>query len=110
MAKFRLKAAPTFDAAVKIPLPGGEVGEIVFTFRHRTKAELDAFMARLQTLTDPEAILEMASGWDLEEPFTIENVVVLLDNHYAAPRQVVDVYVSQLFQAKEKNSASSPLH
>ncbi|WP_295378361.1 phage tail assembly chaperone [uncultured Pseudacidovorax sp.] len=110
MAKFKLKADPTFTAPAKIPMAGGQVGEIVFTFKHRTKTELDEFLKQLPELTDAEAILAMASGWDLEEPLTLENAHVLLENHYSAPRAIVDAYVGGLFQALEKNSASSPLH
>lgn len=43
--KLKLKADPTFQATVKVPVPGQkEPGEMVMTFKHRTKDEHAAFI------------------------------------------------------------------
>lgn len=116
MAKLKLVADPTFSAMVKIPVPGKpEPEEVLFTFKHRTRTQLDEhFMAigkrnaatgeggipRDQEVKD---IMDVATGWDLAEPFTAENVGTFLDNYHRAGWEIGTAYVRELMQAKEGN-------
>lgn len=103
MAKLTLKAAPTFRAKVGIPVAGGSPVPVEFVFKHRTKTELEQFMASRAGASDLDSVLEMAEGWDLSEPFDREGVELLLENYGGAALALYVAYVDELLQAKRKN-------
>lgn len=103
MAKLVLQPAPTFSKAVKVPVPGGEPADVVFTFRHRTRDALKAWSDAHEGRSDVQAILEMASGWDLAEPFDAENVGVLVQNYPAAALAILRTYYDELSAARLGN-------
>jgi hypothetical protein len=104
MPKLKLKADPTFSAPVSIPLAGGDFVDVQFTFKHRTKTELDAFMQSRTGKTDTESFMDCVVSWELEEAFTAENVQELLENYIGAALATYRTYVRELCQAREKNS------
>ena len=104
MAKLKLKADPTFAAPVSIPLAGGGFVDVMFTFKHRTKTELDAFIQSRKGKTDVESFMECVESWELEDDYTVENVTELLENYIGAALATYRVYVKQLYEAREKNS------
>ena len=67
--KFNLTASPTFKEPVAIPCPGGKSVNVEFTFKHRTKEEFKEFIDALPNREDVDVIMDMASGWELDEPF-----------------------------------------
>jgi hypothetical protein len=77
-----------------VPLPGqAEPGEIVFTFRHRTKDEHAAFIeecsqGRQRGVEGAGYVLAVATAWDLEEPFTRENIEIFLQHHHMAEQAI----------------------
>jgi hypothetical protein len=102
MAKLTLNANPTFKAKVGIPLPGSEeAAEVEFTFKHRTRDELDKWMA--EPAEDLQKVLEMATGWDLPDKFTEPNVKKLLQNYFGAAGAIVTGYLAELMKAKTGN-------
>lgn len=102
-AALKLQAAPAFEAPVKVPVPGQEKPTVVrFTFRHRTRKALAEWIA-VKDRTDVEAILEMATGWELSDPFDADNVGELVENYHGAARAVFDTYVEQLAQVRLGN-------
>jgi hypothetical protein len=131
MAKLSLKAPPTFKGKVKIPVAGGAEVEIVIDFKHRTRDELDQHMADMRakvapppvvqpvegtdapavipkareiTMDDEVAdVLNVASGWDLDEPFNAENVRTLLNNYHRASWAIGMAYMTELTQARQGN-------
>ena len=102
MAKLKLIADPTFTAAVNIPVPGGEPVPVLFTFRHRTRKQLQDWLK--EERDDATAVAEMAVGWDLAEPLDQDTAELLVQNYYGAAREVLNVYLDQLTQARSKNS------
>jgi hypothetical protein len=105
MSKLKLVASPTFTATVPIPLAGGEPAPVVMTFKHRTRAQCEAWLKeKSEAKADTDFVLEMVVGWDLEEPLTKENVELLLQNYMGAAKAITDVYLEQLYQAKLGNS------
>lgn len=105
MAKLVLKPAPTFTKAVPVPVHGGDAVPVVFTFKHRTR---DDFLAWLnepskEGRSDVEAIMDVASGWELAEPFDAENVGVLVQNYMGAGRVVIETYINELTGARRGN-------
>lgn len=103
MAKLALKAAPTFSAKVGIPVAGGASVDVMFTFRHRTKTELAAFISSRADQTDEATFLEMVSGWDLEDAFGPESVKELLENYIGAALATYHAYLDELTKAKAGN-------
>ena len=101
MAKLSLKANPTFTASVSIPVAGGEPALVEFTFRHRTRDELQAWLKSEKT--DAVAITDMAIGWDLAEPLNLESAEVLVQNYFGSARAVLDAYLEELTAARRKN-------
>ena len=103
MAKLSLVANPTFKAKVGIPVAGGESIDTVFTFKHRTKDELDEFIKTRADKSDAESFLDMVSGWDLQDEFTPENVETLLQNYIGTGLAAFRVYIDELLGARLKN-------
>jgi hypothetical protein len=103
MAKLKLLAEPTFKAKVGIPVAGGESVPVEMTFRHRTKAQLDAFIKNRADKTDTESFMDMVTGWELEDAFTEANVSTLLDNYIGAALATFEAYIDELVKARVKN-------
>lgn len=103
MAKLNLKAAPTFKAKVGVKVPGGELVQVEFTFKHRTKSERIEWVKSLEGKSDADFFMQMVEGWDLSEPFNRENVDLLLENYDGTALETFRVYLEQLTQAKLGN-------
>lgn len=103
MAKLSLTVSPTFPASVTIPKAGAEPVTLKLTCKHRTKAELDEFIGSRADKSDADSILAMATGWDLEDAFTAENIELMCQNYIAAPLEIYREYLSELTKAKAKN-------
>lgn len=104
MPKLTLKVQPTFQAPVAIPVAGGDPVPVVFTFKHRTKSELQEFVKNRQGQQDVETVLQMVEAWDLVEAFTHTNVQELLENYGGAAVAIFQAYCDQLLGFKAKNS------
>jgi len=103
MPKLKLVANPTFRAKVGIPVAGAVPVEIEFVFRHRTKTDLDAWISARTDKSDPDSFMEMVESWELDDPYTRENVETLLENYIGTALATYRVYIDQLVQAKLKN-------
>jgi hypothetical protein len=113
MAKFSLTPSPTFKEKVGIPVAGGAPADVQFVFRHRTKSQLDDFLRPppvpaegeepVPEKTDVERIKEMATGWDLDDPFDDEHIGLLVENYPGAGVAVLRGYVDALIGARRKN-------
>lgn len=103
MARLNLNPNPTFNAKVEICQPGGEPVAVEFTFKHRTRDEMDDFIKTLTDLSIEDQVMAVASGWELVEPFNVENVKRLAQNYITAPAAIRDKYIAELIKAKEKN-------
>ncbi len=112
-AKFTLTPKPTFLCAVDIPLHGGGVAPVEFQFKHRTKAEFKEFY---EALKQPEALegasegpqdtdllMDIASGWDLDEPFNAESLEKMAQNYIGSPQAIISAYFTELTGARVKN-------
>lgn len=106
-AKFSLTKAPTFPATVSIPIPGCDPIDVKFTFKGRTRAEYKELMEASKdvTRTDTDMVMDVASGWELEDPFTKESIDALCENYIAAPRAIWEKYLSEMVGARLGNSA-----
>jgi hypothetical protein len=103
VAKFALKAEPTFVAKVAFPVSGGEPVDVRLTFKHRTKTALDEFLKTREARTDVESFLDMVVGWDLEDEFTRPNVELLLEHHIGVALATYRAYVDELVSHRRGN-------
>jgi hypothetical protein len=103
MAKLTLKLAPTFKVKVGIPVPGAKAEPVEFTFKTRNREELAAWLDSLDGKKTDEALLEICSGWDLDDAFDADNVALFLSTYIAAWPAVYRVYLDELTKAREKN-------
>ena len=101
--KLALQPSPTFKAKVDIHVPGGEPVKVEFTFKAKKKSELRTFMDGIAGVEDADLLMGIASGWDLEDAFTKENVALLCDNYLGAALSVWDTYLSELNGARLGN-------
>jgi hypothetical protein len=100
---FKLKADPTFEAKVAFPVHGGASVDVKLTFKHRTKAELSKWLEGRAGRSDEETFLDMVEGWNLDEPFSKENVQILLEHHIGVALAAYQVYIDELTRHREKN-------
>lgn len=103
MPKLKLQPDPTFKAIVTIPVAGSPNASVEFVFKHRDRAELLKCIAASGERSDTDTIMEIASGWELADAFTRENVTLLVENYIAAGLSVWDKYLDELARARIKN-------
>lgn len=103
MAKLTLAVSPTFPVTVTVPKAGDSPVTLKLTCKHRTKAQLDEFIQTRADKSDADSILDMATGWDLDDAFNLENIESLCQNYIAAPMEIYRAYIDQLVGAKVKN-------
>ncbi len=103
MARIKLVAEATFKAKVAIPVHGGKDELVEFVFRHRKTVELEKWMATIDGRDKVELLMEMLSGWELEDAFDKDGVQTLVDNYAGAFDRIFDKYLSEMTQAKAKN-------
>lgn len=110
--KFTLAINPTFKASVMVPIHGGSSAEIEVTFKHRTRDEFKEFTESLKSATtddgaegikDVDVIMDIASGWNLDEPFDAVNVEKMVQRYMGSAQAIIQVYYEELTGARTKN-------
>lgn len=101
--KFSLTASPTFKAKVAIPVPGGDSASVEFVFKGRTREAFKDFIDSIKDREDVDVILDIATGWDLDDAFEKENIEKLTQNYLGAARAIIEKYLSELTQARLGN-------
>lgn len=103
MAKLSLTAAPTFKAKVGIPVPGARPAEVEFTFKHKTRDEIDAWIDVRKDGKDEEALVDIIAAWELDDAVTAENIDRLCNVYPGATRAIFATYLEELRGARAKN-------
>lgn len=99
-----LSKNPTFKAKVGIPQAGEADVDVGFTFKYRTKVELDAFDAKNDgKRSNVEIVLDMVETWDFEEPFNAESVELLLQKSIGAGVAIHAKYKAELVKVRLGN-------
>lgn len=101
--KFSLTASPTFKIKVSIPVAGGKAEDVEFIFKHRTREAFRKFIEALADREDVDVIMDIASGWDLEDAFDAKSVEQLIENHIGSGLAIIQAYITELTAAKVKN-------
>lgn len=104
MAKLTLKPNPTFVSLVLIPVAGEAPARVAFTFKYRTASELASISSDIQEAkSEVDSVFLVASGWDLDDEFTPENVGLLVDQRPGAARAIFETYFKEVYGVREKN-------
>lgn len=103
MAKLTLVASPTFKHHVSIPVPGGKPASVEFTFKARSKTDFKEFVGAMGDREDIDVIMDLASGWDLAEPFDRENVEKMTELYIGSAMAIIETYVRECTGARAKN-------
>lgn len=103
MAKIKLEAEPTFKAAVPVPVPGAGITPVEFTFKHRTRKGVVEWLEKDKESDDVAMVQAVATGWELDDPFTPDNIAKLCDNYAGAGFAIVQTYLDELRGARAKN-------
>jgi hypothetical protein len=101
--RFSLTLSPTFKAKVSIPVPGEKSADVEFIFKGRSREQFKDFIDSLKDREDTDMLMDIASGWELEDAFTKENVEILTGNYLGAAKAVIDCYVAELTTGRSKN-------
>ena len=108
----KLNPDPTFDADIKVTIPGKqEPGILSMTFRYRGKkamAELwkkyEKSERKTKVLTDVDLLMDIATGWKLPDAeFTRENVELFLDAYPASANEISMEYTKLSMASRVKN-------
>lgn len=107
---FKLNPNPTFKAAVKVTVPGGDPLPIEFEFKHKTRTGLGEWKKNLEGKNDMEIVPEFIAGWSGvinetgdQEPWSVEAFANLCENYHAAVIEVYDGYLLALTESRAKN-------
>lgn len=93
--KLQLTANPTFKADVAIPIAGAAPVKVQFTFKHRNKEALKEFFDTMGDKDDPSLVMEMCSGWELDDAFDVENVQKLVSEYVGSAAAILETYIAQ---------------
>lgn len=109
---FKIVPNPSFTAVVKLSTPGSEApGAITFTFRHKRRRELAAWVqTAVARPSDAEFLGEVIEAWagvvgDAGEPvpYSHQALEQLLDAYPSAGVEIYRAYLAQLQDARAKN-------
>jgi hypothetical protein len=101
--KLSLNAVPTFKAVVSIPVPGDGFTDVEFTFKYRTKDQFKEFGESLKGCEDIDLLMDIACGWDLDDPFDATSLEKMLQLYMGAAPAVLQAYVAEVTGARTKN-------
>lgn len=103
---FKLNPNPTFKTTVHIPVPGEKAEPVAFTFRHKSRSQLDAM---LKALADGEmkfddAVKEITVEWTYPGvDFSPEALDQCLDMFPGSGLAIFTAFREALLEARRKN-------
>ncbi|PVX86480.1 phage tail assembly chaperone [Paraburkholderia unamae] len=126
MAKITLGNRPSsFSHTVKFKLLDGTQAAVKVVYKYRTRSEFGAFIDEIAAASKQERgadadlswakvmeqtgsanadyVMRAVEGWDLDEPFTLENVQQLADELPAAVAAIMDDYRNAITQGRLGN-------
>lgn len=94
--KFTLEPSPTFKAVVNIPVAGGKPAPVEFIFKHRDREQFKDFVEGLTDRKDVDVVMDIASGWDLDDAFDAASIEKLVTRYMGAFNAICEVYFTEL--------------
>lgn len=101
--KLILTVSPTFKANVAIPVAGKAPVNVEFTFKHRTRDQFREFLEALEGREDAAVLMDIASGWDLDDAFDADSVEQMIQSYMGSAHAVLNAYMAELTGARVKN-------
>jgi hypothetical protein len=111
--KLCINPSPTFEANVHMAVPGGQVAVLRLRFKHKTREELKAWMARFDgEAKDHELLDEVIADWpggpvnsdDSPIPYSAAELARLCSQYPGSALAIHQTYISELTDARVKNS------
>ncbi len=103
---FKLQPNPTFKAPVFIPIPGDKAESVLFTFKHKTRSQLDALvkaMAEGNTQID-DVIKEIVVEWTYPGvDYSADALDQCLDMFPGSALAIFSAFREALIEARRKN-------
>lgn len=101
----KLQPNPTFKAKVGIPVPGQKAdAQVEFEFRYMTREDWEQLIQSREKMTDDEAAAEVVVGWSgVDEAFSPDAMAKMLKFFPTAGTAIAEVYLRELFKAKQGN-------
>lgn len=101
---FKIKADPTFDAALTIVGQGREQ-QLNVTFKHKPRAD---YAAMLQKIVDgkleaADALLQLVAKWDADAELNKASIKVLQDEQPGCDWAIITAYSEALTVARKGN-------
>ncbi len=106
--EFKLVPDPTFTAKVTIHQPGKAPAKVKFTFRRMERQQYLDWLAAMGDKSDLELVKEVATGWELVDPWDDAHIQQLLDHHIGSGTAVIETFMKENAQARLGNFLSSP--
>lgn len=101
-SKLKLNPNPTFDIIVSIPVAGQLQDEdVTFTVKALPQSQLDELTGEGVLYSD--FVKAIVTDWDIDAPFSADNLAILFDNYPAAARAIYEAYGKEFFKVVEKN-------
>jgi hypothetical protein len=103
---FKLQANPTFKAPVNIPVPGEKAEAVMFTFKHKTRAQFDALITGLASGDEhiDNAVKEVVIEWVYPGvEYSPEALDQCLDMFPGSALAIFAAYRDNLLEARRKN-------
>lgn len=102
MPKLTLNPNPTFASKVEVPIAGG-FADVVMTFKHMERPKFAEWIKDLYKKNRVDIVLEIASDWDLDDEFNLDNVTALDNRYMGAANAIIERYMKELSGEREKN-------
>lgn len=103
---FKLQANPTFKAPVNIPVPGEKADAVMFTFKHKTRSQLDALLTGLANgdVHIDDAVKEVVVEWTYPGvDYSPEALEQCLEMFAGSAMAIFAAFRDNLMEAKRKN-------
>lgn len=100
--RLSVKPNPTFELLVSVPVAGRVDNEdVVFTVKSVPESKLNEMTGEGVLYAD--FAKEIVVGWDLEDKFSKENLMIYLDYRPRAALLLYQAYGAEFYKAAEKN-------
>lgn len=103
---FKLQPNPTFKTTVHIPVPGDKAEAVLFTFRHKSRTQLDAMLKQLADgdLQFDAAVKDIVVEWTYPGvDFSPEALDQCLDMFPGSGLAIFSAFRESLLEARRKN-------
>lgn len=103
---FKITPKPTFEATVKIPVPGEKSADLKLIFKHKNRDAVNDFFDRAAKSTESDGVVlsEIVAGWkDVDTEFSPDALTEVCQNYHGAVPAIFESYCNELRTARTKN-------